>query len=44
MAFALIHQLDDHREIHERDKQREMAPMEDHHLLETHHTIQWWET
>ena len=28
---------------HTRDAQRDMAPMEDHHVLETPHTVQRWE-
>jgi len=32
-----------HEKIHIRDAQRDMAPMKDHHVLETPHTVQRWE-
>ena len=32
-----------HKKVHIRDAQRDMAPMEDHHMLETQHTVQSWE-
>ena len=36
-------QLKVHKNQHIRDAQRDMAPMEDHHVLETPHTVQSWE-
>ena len=36
-------ELTSHRKLHIREAQRDMAPMEDHHVLETHHTVQSWE-
>jgi len=42
-AFSLVDNLKRHMEIHEREAQRDMAPMEDHHVLETTHTVQSWE-
>ena len=42
-TFEQARALTTHTKIHIRDAQRDMAPMEDHHVLETHHTVQSWE-
>ena len=42
-AFSVVENLSRHMKIHERDAQRDMAPMEDHHVLETTHSVQSWE-
>ena len=42
-TFELAGALTKHKNIHIRDAQRDMAPMEDHHVSETHHTVQSWE-
>jgi len=43
LAFAQSNNLTRHMEIHERNAQRDMAPMEANQCLETHHTVQRWE-
>ena len=42
-TFEEAKNLADHTNIHIRDAQRDMTPMEDHHVLETRHTVQRWE-
>jgi len=42
-TFEQAGALKDHKKIHIRDAQRDMALMEDHHVLETPHTVQRWE-
>ena len=42
-VFAHNSALTRHMKIHIRDAQRDMALMEDHHVIETHHTGQSWE-
>jgi len=43
MTFEESGALARHKNMHIRDAQRDMAPIEDHHLLETRHTVQSWE-
>ena len=43
MTFENASNLARHKNMHIRDAQRDMAPMEDHHVLETRHTVQSWE-
>ena len=41
--FEQASNLVNHRKLHIRDTQRDMAPMEEDQCLETHHTVQSWE-
>jgi hypothetical protein len=42
-AFSQSGNLAVHMGTHVREAQRDMAHAEDHHVLETHHTVQSWE-
>ena len=44
MTFSAPCSRNRHMKIHVRDAKRDMAPVEDHYVLETHHTVQSWET
>ena len=43
-AFAQSSNLTAHMKLHERNSKRDIAPMQDHYVLETPHTVQIWET
>ena len=42
-VFEEASSMNRHKQIHIRDAQRDMAPMEEDQCLETHHTVQSWE-